>query len=119
MNDSIEDTVDSLRDELDQMAGNQKAIERRRYERQKADLLEQQQQGGDVGEALGLLERVYRERVRKIDQEERRGQDKTPVREEKITLTGPGGDTVTGRFDEGDTERFVRSLQQTGLRVTA
>lgn len=72
------DTVDSLRDELDQMLGNKEAIENRDYETKRADLeqkLKDAQAAGNLAiaqeyqEALQLLEEIHQRKLDTIREE--------------------------------------------------
>lgn len=76
--DQAEDTVNSLRDELDQMLGNKEAIEERDYQAKKDDLLarlaEAQETGNtaivnDYQEALRLLDELHKRKMANIKEE--------------------------------------------------
>jgi tape measure domain-containing protein len=69
------DTVDSLRDELDEMLGNREAIENRDYEEKRLELEQKLKEAQDAGnlaitqeyrEALSLLDEVHRRKVENI-----------------------------------------------------
>jgi tape measure domain-containing protein len=73
-----EDTVDSLRDELDEMLGNKTAIEERDYEAKKDELLAKladAQKAGNTAitqeyqEALKLLEEIHKKKMANIKEE--------------------------------------------------
>lgn len=72
------DTVDSLRDELDQMLGNKEAIENRNYEEKRSELeqkLKDAQAAGNLAiaqeyqEALQLLEEIHQRKLTAIRDE--------------------------------------------------
>lgn len=76
--DQAEDTVDSLRDELDEMLGNKTAIEERDYEEKKDELLAKladAQKAGNMAitqeyrEALTLLEEIHKRKMANIREE--------------------------------------------------
>jgi tape measure domain-containing protein len=76
--EQAEDTVDSLRDELDEMLGNKTAIEERDYEAKKDELLaklDDARKAGDMAitqeyqEALTLLEEIHKRKMANIKEE--------------------------------------------------
>ena len=76
--EQAEDTVDSLRDELDEMLGNKEAIEERGYEAKKDELLARladAQKAGNAAiiqeyqEALRLLEEIHKRKMANIREE--------------------------------------------------
>ncbi|WP_065204247.1 tape measure protein [Shewanella woodyi] len=86
LRDDINGTVNSLKDELDQLNNNQTAIEKRRYEQQQAELqaqLEAAKTAQDnaaivsAKEALRLSKAIYQTKLKQIDAEvaERRQQE--------------------------------------------
>ncbi|MCL1048465.1 tape measure protein [Shewanella abyssi] len=88
LRDDINGTVNSLKDELDQLNNNQTAIEKRRYEQQQAELqaqLDAAKTAEDktaitsVQEALRLSKDIYQTKLKQIDAEaaERRQQEQS------------------------------------------
>ena len=76
--DEAEDTVNSLRDELDQMLGNKEAIEERDYQAKKDDLLARLAEAQEAGntaivneyqEALRLLDELHKRKMANIKEE--------------------------------------------------
>jgi hypothetical protein len=67
---SLDDMADSLRDELDRMAGNETAIEQRRYEEQVQRIKDLAQMSGkDAQEELDLARRVHEEKMANLNKE--------------------------------------------------
>lgn len=76
--EQAEDTVNSLRDELDQMLGNKEAIEERDYQAKKDDLLARLADAQEAGntaivneyqEALRLLDELHKRKMANIKEE--------------------------------------------------
>lgn len=76
--EQAQDTVDSLRDELDEMLGNREAIEKRDYEDKRADLerkLKEARAAGadnvaaEYAESLNLLEEIHKRKLETIREE--------------------------------------------------
>ncbi|QYK02800.1 tape measure protein [Shewanella psychrotolerans] len=78
LRDDINGTVNSLKDELDQLNNNQTAIEKRRYEQQQAELQSQLDAAktaqdkaaiSSAQEALRLSKEIYQTKLKQIDAE--------------------------------------------------
>ncbi|MCZ4339655.1 tape measure protein [Shewanella colwelliana] len=99
LRDDINGTVNSLKDELDQLNNNQTAIEKRRYEQQQAELQAQLDAAinaqdktsiASATQALRLSKEIYQTKLKQIDAEasERR-------QREQEQLSRPSRDTST------------------------
>jgi TP901 family phage tail tape measure protein len=79
--EGIKDTARSLQDELDSMVGNESAVELRRFEDQKAAIIEQGKISGEnVSETLKLAETVHKKKMEMIANEGKSEEDVAKAR---------------------------------------
>lgn len=104
LSDSARDTLNAIKDELDQIDGNFAAIERRRMEQRRADIeaqLAEAKASGDQG-AVSVLTEALRELARlekrKLDEAKTREQE---TRERERNTGDSGTSTSTGRGGSG------------------
>lgn len=126
--DSARDTVQGLRDELLQLTGTEDEIQRRQYERRRADLRQQLNDASAAGagdavaeyrEALRLNEQVYnarRDQQRNERLQREQSERERPTRKTEVELKAPSGESVTVETAEGDDARFLKILEEAGLR---
>ncbi len=100
LRDDINATLDSLKDEMDQLNNNQAAIEKRRYEQQQAELKAQLEAArtaqdkesiASAAEALQLSQQIYATKLKQIEAEaaERSAQANEPASSSTSTATNP------------------------------
>jgi tape measure domain-containing protein len=108
--EQADDTVNSLRDELDEMLGNKTAIENRDYEAKKDELLSKladAQQAGNTAitqeyqEALKLLEEIHKKKMANI-KEEAEAAKKAALESSTSSPTAIPGFAGGGRFPGPD-----------------
>ncbi len=139
--ESSRSTLDSLKDELDQLQGKQDDIERRRFENRQRDLKRQRDEAKSKGDsealqnlnkALGLSRDIYDERRKKAREEKQRDFEKqrqqktrpaattsTPNQnrnpQKVIRLEYPGGRVNVG-IDGKDETKLLEALKNAGLK---
>ena len=134
LGDSSRNTLNSLRDELDQLQGRQADIEQRRYQNQRDDLKAQRAEATARGDqeaiknltsAIRLSEQIYSERVRQANNEKAkavREQGSTAPRVQQqspqkiIRLEYPGGDVNVG-IAPSDESKLLEALKNAGMRT--
>ena len=141
LSDSARSTLSSLQDELDQLNGNQRSIEQRRFDARRAELVAQlaeAQRAADaqsiasLRESLQLLDEIHRRKLRDIEAERRArdvqngatansagagqpGAGIQPTRTVRVELAGPSGEvTPLDLLGDNAAERFLRALETAG-----
>lgn len=140
LGDSARSTLESTRDELDRLRGNEEAIERRRMDSRRRELQAQlaearasgnSQAVGDLQQAIGMLSAIASETAQAREQEERSN------RREPTQATGPGagaqptataapttvirlesarGSAVDVAVPQGQEDALLSILEQAGMR---
>ena len=124
LTDSLESTVDSLRDELDRLNGDTVAIQDRAYQKERdrlkdlADKAKQQRNDEairEAQEALRLLEQTYRIKRENAQNEQQNAQpgnsSNVPSRTVRLELD-TNGQTIGGDFDSDEQARaFVNAVK--------
>lgn len=121
------DTLASLRDELDQMNANYAAVERRRYEAQKADLEERRrlasddQTRRDLDQALSYADQIHRKKMADIaaetaarQEQERASAEELRSREKAAAYEREIGTPLPGAGTETTAQRERASAERTG-----
>lgn len=139
-NQSAENTLTNLQNELDRMRGNLEDVEKRRFEQQKAELQAQIEQAKalndqdalrDLQQSLDLLEEIHRERNRQIQQERQEQAERekpdpqpptpppssTPSAGQVVDLRLPDGQTATVSGSRADMDALLDYLAQAGARA--
>ncbi|USE38062.1 hypothetical protein [Endozoicomonas sp. SCSIO W0465] len=138
LGDSSRNTLNSLKDELDELQGRQSDIEKRRYQSQRDDLKSQQAEAiakGDqeaiknITSALRISEQIYNERRRQANNEKaeslKESQVSTsapinrttqPTPQKVIRLEYPGGAVNVG-IDSSDETKLLDALKNAGMRT--
>ncbi|MDR8523479.1 tape measure protein [Shewanella fidelis] len=122
LREDINGTVNSLKDELDQLNNNQTAIEKRRYEQQQAELEAQLNAAKtaqdktaitSAQEALRLSKEIYQTKLKQMDAEaaERRQQEQATSSESSISRT------VAATVSRDTTEKTVNTRRVETVRL--
>lgn len=130
---SVERTLEGLRNELDQLQGNREAIEKRDYESRKADLESQlkaaenagnAQAIADLREALQLNEEIHRQKVQAIEAERKaaeqrdREQAKRDAERKQQEATTPAStSSTTSRSATTETRTTTERVVERGATI--
>jgi chromosome segregation ATPase len=144
LNQTAASTLSNLKDQLDQLQGDEAAIEKRDYQAKKAEYTAELAQAKQLGDrkataeyqqSLDLLNQIHAIKLKNIQADQQAAaQEKqqqalpanvTPLpsaapaqRTVRIELAGPKGEAA-GQFTQDDADQLLDMLDQAGLRAGA